>query len=262
MTVLAGLALGANLEAANILITQFEYTGYTTMKATLEAAGHTATIANSTIGGSLATALASGSYDQVYLWDLSSTLYLNGADTTALAGFWSTHRGLVVDSRSYGYFFQGTDPSEQALLQNVAANFVLAGGGVWVGSDHNPDWTMNANAFLGAIGVNPILGSYSDAVNFADPSSVLLAGVTPTDLWGGGASVGSVPLGLQPNGIEMYRHFGHTRPDGSLLPYISASFPLAGPPPPTPNGVPDGGSTVLLLVGALMALVGIRRHQR
>jgi hypothetical protein len=44
------------------------------------------------------------------------------------------------------------------------------------------------------------------------------------------------------------------------LPYISASFPLSGPQPP--SGVPDGGSTALMLVGALVALVGARRAQR
>jgi len=263
LPILAAIGLAANANAANILITQFDYDGYTTMKATLEAAGHTATIVDARTGGSLATALGAASYDQVYLWDLTAALYLNAADTSALGSFWSTHRGLVVDSRSYGYHFQGTNASEKALLQNVASNFVLTGGGVWVGTDHNPDWTNNGNAFLSAIGVNPITGSYSDPVNFADPSSVLLSGVTPTDLWGGGASIGSVPLGVQPNGVEMFLHFGHIRSNQSILPYISASFPLSGPPPVNPpTGVPDGGSTVVLLVGAFVALFGVRRAQR
>jgi hypothetical protein len=58
----------------------------------------------------------------------------------------------------------------------------------------------------------------------------------------------------------MFLHFGHIRADQSILPYISASFPLSGPQPP--SGVPDGGSTALMLVGALVALVGARRAQR
>jgi hypothetical protein len=264
LPILAAIGLATNANAANILITKFDFDNsrapYTTMKATLEAAGHTATIVDARTGGSLAAALGAASYDQVYLWDLSENLYLNATDTAALGSFWSSHRGLVVDSRSYGYYFQGTDPSEQALLRNVAANFGLTGGGVWVGTDHNPNWTNNGNAFLTAIGVNPITGSYGDPVNFADPSSVLLSGVTPTALWGGGETVGSVPLGVQPNGVEMFLHFGHIRADQSILPYISASFPLSGPQPP--SGVPDGGSTALMLVGALVALVGARRAQR
>jgi hypothetical protein len=152
LPILAAIGLATNANAANILITKFDFDNsrapYTTMKATLEAAGHTATIVDARTGGSLATALGAASYDQVYLFDLTSALYLNATDTSALSSFWSTHKGLVVDSRSYGYYFQGTDPSEQALLRNVAANFGLTGGGVWVGTDHNPVWTNNGNAFL------------------------------------------------------------------------------------------------------------------
>jgi len=256
--VLLALA-AAQSQAANILITKFDFddgqNAYSNMAATL-AAGNTVDIVDARVAGNLATALGSKAYDQVYLFDLTSTLYLGGADLNSLASFWSTHKGLVVDSRSYGYYFQGTNTSEQHLLQNVSSNFGLTGGGVWVGTDHDPTWTNNGNAFLSAIGVNPVTGLYSDPVNYADPASVLLSGVTPTDLWGGGASLGSVPLGLQPNGITMYLHFGHIRDDGSVLPYISASFPLEGPPP----AIPEPETYALMLAGlGAVALVARRR---
>lgn len=242
----------AQADAANILITQFDHTGYTEMAANLSAAGHTVTIVDTRVDGNLAAALGTGSYDQVFLWDLTSTSYLDGADLTALASFWNGHRGLVVDSRSYGYHFQPNDTSEVALLQNVAHNLALSGGGVWVGTDHEPTWTNNGNAFLSAIGVSPVTGVYSDPVNYADPSSVLLAGVTPTSLWGGGQSVGRTPLGLQANGITMYLHFGHVATSGEILPYISASFPLEGPvdvPAPMP----------FALMGLGLLAMGLRR---
>lgn len=248
---MAVIGCTSQVQAGNILITDFfgsSSPSYGHMSTSLTAAGHTVTVLDTTTGGALATALGANSYDQVFLFDLTSSLYLNAADNVALGSFWNAHKGLVVDTRSYGYHFQGDNPSEVALLQNVAENLDLSGGGVWVGTDHNPTWTQNANPFLAEIGINEITGSFSDPVNFADPTSVLLSGVIPTDLWGGGASVGQAPIGIQPNGTEMFIHFGHTRADGSILPYISASFDLQGV---NPQPVPEPNAIFLLGMGLL-----------
>lgn len=264
VTVVSVLSFAAQSQADNILLTRFDFASgwtadvYAAMETNLEAVGHTVTIVDAKTGGNLATALGSASYNQVFLYDLTSTSYLNAADITALGSFWSTNRGLVVDTRSYGYHFQGNNLSEIALLQNVAANLSLSGGGVWVGTDHDPSWTNNANPFLSAIGINPVSGSFGNPVNFANPTSVLLSGVTPTDLWGGGQTVGQAPIGIQPNGVEMFIHFGHILPDQSILPYISASFPLEGP---GPKPVPEP-ATLLLIASGLIGLAGFGRKFR
>jgi hypothetical protein len=259
---LAALCVGyiGQASAGRILITEFNIAsvGYGQMQASLEADGHIVDIVDATTDGNISAALAGTMYDQVFLWDLTSTSFLSAGDAVALADFWDDHSGLVVDTRSYGYHFQGTDPSEIALIQNVAANLDLSGGGVWVGSDHAPEWAFNANIFLNAIGVAEITGIFSDPVNFNDPASVLLDGVTTVDLWGGGQSVGRAPLGMQDNGIEMFLHFGHIFDDGSINPYISASFDLPGPDP-DPDPVPEPG-TLALFGLSIMAMSLIRRR--
>jgi hypothetical protein len=249
-------------ESASILITSFDFDGYEDMETALENAGHTATIVDVRTAGTLAATLALGGWDQVFLFDLTSTPYLSAADTAALAAFHATHTGLVIDTRSYGYHFQGTQASEVNLLQNVADTFVLTGGGVWVGSDHDPSWTQNANPFLVAAGYNPITESHSEPVNVADPTSVLLDGVVPVELWGGGQSVGRAPVGLQPNGRTLFMHFGHERSDGSIIPYISASLDIRGPDPdPDPTQVPEPATLTLFGLGLATAAYR-RRHSR
>lgn len=237
---LAALYFGmaTQLMAANILVVGVT-SGFPTETTTavdaigdpLGAGGHTVTklVLIGPTAGQVATALGAGSYDQLFIIDTGTSLLLDPADTAAIATFWNAHKGLVVDGRSYGYVFQPTNASEQALITNVASAFVLTGGGVWVGTDDAPTWAYNGNAVLSAIGANPVTGNYSLPVNSADPSSVLLAGVTPGDLWAAAGTVAAAPLGVQPNGVEMFMHFGNVT-GATLTPYISASFPLTGPP--------------------------------
>lgn len=264
----AALALVAgHAVAGRILLTQFDYASgpsgdYQAMEANLEAAGHTVDIIDARISGNVASAIGTGVYSQVFLWDLTATAYLSAADVTSLTTFYNNHKSVVVDTRSYGYYFQPYNTSEVALIRNVAAQFDLRGGGVWVGTDHDPDWTRNGNQFLAAAGFNTITGVYSDPVNLNDPASVLLSGVTTTSLWGGGASIGRAPLGIQPNGADMRFHFGHDAPN-YVIPYITASFGNFITPNEDPDdhgAVPEPGTLGLLGLGVIaMGFVARRK---
>ncbi|GHE78141.1 PEP-CTERM sorting domain-containing protein [Thalassotalea profundi] len=245
----------ANSYAGKILLTQFNLTtGFQEMKTSLESAGHTVDIVDATISGNISNSLNTNVYDQVFLWDLTNQLYLTTSDISAISNFWSTDMGIAIDTRSYGYHFQGSNSSEVALIQNIAHNLELSGGGLWIGSDHAPGWSYNSNALLSALGFDLITGQYSAPVNYADPTSVLLNGVTPTSLWGGGESLGKAPIGLQSNGVEMFAHFGNTNGQ-STIPYISASFDLTGPEPTQSVTEP---STLAIFAFGIMGLLSRR----
>lgn len=264
------LAMGAvSANAASVLLTQFDFgpSGYSEITAALEAKGHTVSLVDARTGGAIATALAADDYDLLFLYDLTATRYVNNVDIDAISEFFDAHENIVQDARSYGYYFQGTNASEMALIQNIAEELEVRGGGLWVGTDHDPDWTQNANPVLAALGFNTISGLHSEAVNSFDPDSPLLDGVTVTDLWAQGQSVGHVSLGIQPNGIDMRFHVGHSSPASGAIPYISASFGKFVAPdeedphyPDNPSPVPLPAGAVLLL-SALGVVGGLRRKR-
>jgi hypothetical protein len=231
------------------------------MKNNLEDDGHTVTIVDAKTSGNIAAELATNTYDQLFLWDLTSASYLNTTDIAAMTTFFNSRSNVVVDTRSYGYHFQRNQASEVQLLKNVASAFEDRAGGVWIGTDHDPSWTNNANPFLFEIGINPVTGSYSQAVNDTDPSSILLDGVIPTELWAQGQSVGAAPLGIQSNGLDMRYHFGHSSPEFGAIPYITASFGtyIAPDEDRDPEAVPEPGT--LLLFGTGLAGLALYRRR-
>lgn len=243
-TLLAMLML-MSVSAERILVTKFNNGASYWAQAIpdhLQSLGYTVDVVNITAGGQLATALGTQNYSQVYLYDHLSTLYLNSTDTSALANFFNNHRSLVIDTRSYGFNVYPSDTNQKRFLQNIAAEFSTYGGGVWVGVDHATSWTNNGNAFLSAINVNPVTGSYSGAITQYNASSPLFTGVTPTSLWTG--SISNAPTGLQPNGLTLQSLAG-----SSTVVYVSGVF----------NPVPEVSTFVSLFIALGMALF-IRKH--
>jgi outer membrane protein assembly factor BamB len=143
-------------------------------------------------------------YDQVWLYDFSDSLQLTDEDDKiAIDEWYADHTGnIVIDARSYGAYFDYAD--EKFYIENIADAFSVRGGGLWIGCDHDPVWTNNANALLSYIGYDLVTGLHTLPIDDGDTASDLLSTpntIIPTSLWV--ASVGEAPTGLQSDGVTL-----------------------------------------------------------
>ena len=154
--------------------------------------------------GDIAQALHSTSYQQIWLYDNTNQILLTSDDDLqALLNFHQMKPALVIDGRAYGIAFATVEREvEDQLVQNIAYAFENLGGGMWLGADHSPDWSKNVNALLTYFRYGLLIGEHNTAITDGNDNIELLNNpntICPTQLWY--ASVSSVPVGLQPDGI-------------------------------------------------------------
>ncbi|MBL8760083.1 MAG: hypothetical protein JNL50_02155 [Phycisphaerae bacterium] len=155
--------------------------------------------------GAVAAYMGSNTVDNLFIYDITSFNMMDASDAAAVGAWYNSSKSAVIDGRSYGSYFTGVPGSdEDKYLQNTANWFQNNGGGLWIGTDHDPDWTYNGNQYLAAAGFMTItLTEFGPATGFN--ASPLYAGVNVAGLdWSGsGWSVGHSPVGLQPNGVSL-----------------------------------------------------------
>lgn len=154
--------------------------------------------------GAVAAYMGSNTVDNLFIFDITATNMMDPSDAAAVGAWYNGSKSAVIDGRSYGVYFNGgsTSSDEGTYIQNTANWFQNNGGGLWIGTDHNPDWTWNGNQYLVAAGFNPILLVESGPATGWN-ASPLYAGVNVAGLdWSAqGWTVGHTPVGLQPNGV-------------------------------------------------------------
>ncbi|NUQ53656.1 MAG: hypothetical protein HUU19_13285 [Phycisphaerales bacterium] len=153
--------------------------------------------------GAVAAYMGSNTVDNLFIFDITASNMMGASDAAAVGAWYNSSKSAVIDGRSYGVYFNGnsTSSDEGTYIQNTANWFQNNGGGLWIGTDHNPDWTNNGNQYLAAAGFMQIIDIETGAATGFN-ASPLYAGVTVAGLdWSGsGWSVGHTPVGLQPNG--------------------------------------------------------------
>ncbi len=226
LAILLPLVFSTNIYASSILISTYDYhtaSNYASLQTALESAGHSVEFVNGTATDSIANALGSASYDQVFIFDVSTTNYMSSNDLSALSAFHDAASSMVLDTQSYNYTSWNTnDANGINFLTNVANEFSNYGGGIYLGSDH-VTWAENTNAVLGAFGMDLVTGTINSEITTYDSSSPLFAGVDPT-AWT------SSSYGVGISGMQNGQLFDVLASDGTNT-LISASFVSAVPVP-------------------------------
>jgi pimeloyl-ACP methyl ester carboxylesterase len=156
--------------------------------------------------GAIAAALSAGTYQQVWLFDITTSLQISSSDATSIAAWYVAHAkgNIVIDARSYGSYFQPA--AELPLTANYARGFGDRCGGLWLGSDDAPEWATNVNTVLRSIGYAPVTGTQdSVVVGSPVPSAELLTYPNRLDLQtiDAEATPGIAPAGPQPDGTNL-----------------------------------------------------------
>ncbi len=155
--------------------------------------GHTVDYLDVPADGDVAAALGATAYDQVWLFDASSASSNrldDSGDLSALVDFHLASPHLIMDSRSYGLPYYGASsssyPYEGLWVENEAEALSRAGGGMWLGGDHE-GWNDDIDAVMTALGYPTWSSSYSGAISTTVDTWLweCYNTVDPTALWVG-----------------------------------------------------------------------------
>ncbi len=191
---------GYNSDAANI---------YTT----LINAGATATYVNVSADGQAAAALATGSFDQIWVFDLSTGADNYPTDFAAIANWFNGRPSneIICDARMISSYWSGRWTGEgQNLTENYYTNLDVRGGGILLGTDHQP-YQGGINEINAQIGLDSFQGTFSLTTIPVDTANPLMN--TPNDLGSelyDDSTPGQTPYGLQPNGQILYTVAWHS----------------------------------------------------
>jgi hypothetical protein len=163
--------------------------------------------------GQAASLIESHSYDQIWVFDLSTGSDSYPSDWAAIAEWFNTDptRPIICDGRMISSYWSGRWTDEgQRLTANYYYNMKTRGGGLLLGTDHSP-YQTGINALNGLLGLNPFVGDFY--LNFIPVDTANPLMTNPNDMGSqlfDDSSPGQTPYGLQPNGRILYTVAWHS----------------------------------------------------
>ncbi|MHB9035901.1 MAG: fibronectin type III domain-containing protein [Armatimonadota bacterium] len=181
---------------------------------TLQNAGVLSTFVHLSSQGQVATLLAQNTYEQIWVFDLSTAADAYTADWQAIADWFDadSSRAVICDGRMISSYWYGRYASEgQKLSENYYTNLKSNGGGLVLGTDHVP-YQSGINTLNQLIGLSPFHGEITrtDPIP-VDTTSPLMT--IPNDMGAqlfNNSTPGITPYGLQPNGRILYTLAWHS----------------------------------------------------
>ncbi|MCG2842534.1 PEPxxWA-CTERM sorting domain-containing protein [Sandaracinobacter sp. RS1-74] len=249
-----------------------------------------ATYVSSLTGGSLATHLASNSYDVIVLDATNSAQIFNAADLQAVKDFYAAGKNnLLYDGNLYirsinfspETIFPGTNNSSGNLTVNQVYALASRGGGIFLGTDHagfQYDVNYISNGLLAGAVFSGITSPSTDGEFTGTELLNAKAGVAPADILAHWASVPSqaiAPTGtftdFLGNDVTLYSQVNVADyVGGPRLSYISTSFAPSGGPvdiedpdvPGQPGGVVPEPATWAMMIAGFGLVGGAMRRRR
>jgi len=238
------------------------------------------TYVSSETPGTLATHLASNSYDVIVFDATSSFAKFDAADLTAVKAMYSGgQKNILLDGTLYirsinydaGSNFPGINGSSAALTVNEVFALAQRGGGFMIGTDHS-GYQVDANQILNAlVPLASFSGITTPSTDGLWNGNELLAGPSPVaagDIfahWDSIASQAIAPTGaftdFLGDGISFYSQVdvADDPGGGQKYSYISTSFNVSGGgviiTDPNPGGAVPEPATWAMMIGGF-ALVG------
>ena len=194
---------------------------------TVVAAGARALFVHLDVDGEVNTALQADTYDQIWVFDLSTGADAYPTDWQAIVNWYNadTSRDIVADARMISSYWSNRYLTEGALLSENYYENLKTNGGLVLGTDHDA-FQGGINTINAGIGLDLFSGNFSQTKIPVDTANPLMT--TPNnlgiELWDD-SSPGLAPFGLQSGGQILYTVAWHG--GNFATPGISSTIPGA-----------------------------------